>query len=73
MSQATPALNVPSVGFMRLSQVLKIIPVGKTLWYAGVKEGRFPQPVKLGPRTAAYRVQDITALIERLGQNERVA
>lgn len=73
MSQTPPALNVPSVGFMRLSQVLKIIPVGKTLWYAGVKEGRFPQPVKLGPRTAAYRVQDITALIERLGQNERVA
>lgn len=73
MSKTTPALNVPSVGFMRLSQVLKIIPVGKTLWYAGVKEGRFPQPVKLGPRTAAYRVQDITALIERLGQNERVA
>lgn len=33
MSQTPPALNVPSVGFMRLSQVLKIIPVGKTLWY----------------------------------------
>ena len=61
---------IPAVGFMRLSQVLKIIPIAKTAWYAGLKEGRFPQPIKLGPRARAYRVEDITALIERLGQKQ---
>lgn len=65
MNQNTPTL--PATGFLRLHQVLKFIPVGKTAWYAGIKAGRFPEPVSLGPRTAAYRVEDIRTLIERLG------
>lgn len=63
--QVTSAL--PVTGFLRLAQVLKFVPVGKTAWYAGVKDGRFPKPVNLGPRTAAYRAEDIRALIENLG------
>ena len=63
--QVTPAL--PATGFMRLSQVLQFVPICKTKWYQGVKEGRYPRPVSLGPRTSAYRVEDIRALIERLG------
>lgn len=59
--------TVTSTGFLRLSQVLQLIPIGKTAWYAGVKEGRFPAPVRLGPRTVAYRMEDIRALIEELG------
>lgn len=54
-------------GFMRLPQVLQLIPVSRTAWFLGVKEGRFPKPVNLGPRTAAYRTEDILDLIERLG------
>lgn len=69
--QSPPA--VPTAGFLRLKQVLQLIPIGKTQWYAGLKEGRFPQPIKLGPRTSAYRAEDISALIERLGQSGRVA
>lgn len=56
---------LPSVGFLRLSQVLTLFPVSKSAWYAGMSEGRYPRPVQLGPRTAAYRVEDIAALIER--------
>ena len=70
MLQPSNIPTIPTVGFIRLSQVLKLIPIAKTAWYAGVKEGRFPQPVKLGPRARAYRVEDITALIERLGQKQ---
>jgi hypothetical protein len=40
-------------------------PVGRSSWWAGIKSGRFPKPVKLGPRTTAWRVEDIRALIER--------
>jgi len=50
---------------MRLPQVLALFPVGKSTWWAGVKEGRFPKPVKLGPRTTAWRVEDIRALIAK--------
>jgi predicted DNA-binding transcriptional regulator AlpA len=53
-----------NLGFMRLPQVLAVYPVGKSTWWAGVKAGRFPKPVKLGPRTTAWRLEDIRALIE---------
>ena len=62
----TPA--IPSVGFLRLNQVLQIIPVQKTAWYSGLKDGRFPKPIPLGKRAKAYRVEDIRDLIQRLGQ-----
>lgn len=55
---------LPETGFVRLPTVLKIIPVSKSTWWAGVKEGRFPKPVKLGPKTTAWRVEDIRLLIE---------
>jgi predicted DNA-binding transcriptional regulator AlpA len=59
--------TLPATGFVRLKQVLRVFPVGKTKWYAGVKSGEYPRPVALGLRTSAYRVEDIRALIERLG------
>lgn len=65
MSQQVSLL--PTTGFIRLAQVLTLIPVSKSAWYAGVAEGRYPRPVQLGPRTAAYRAEDIVALIESLG------
>ena len=65
--------NLPQTGFIRLQQIVgdrkqgitAIIPVGKSTWWAGVRSGRYPKPVKLGPRTTAWRVEDIRALIER--------
>lgn len=32
--------NLPPVGYMRLHQVLKLIPVSKSTWWAGCKSGR---------------------------------
>ena len=55
-------------GFVRLTSILAPqgpIPVGRSTWWAGVKTGRFPKPVKLGPRTTAWKVEDIRKLIER--------
>lgn len=52
--------------FPRLPQVLELIPISKSAWWQGCKDGRFPKPVKLGPRTSAWRSSDIAALVERL-------
>jgi len=49
---------------LRLKQVLELIPVAPSTWWLGVKEGRFPQPVKLGPRTTAWRESEIRKLLE---------
>lgn len=63
--------SLPETGFVRLAAILAPrgpIPVSKSTWWQGIKDGRFPKPVKLGPKTTAWRVEDIRALIARLGQ-----
>lgn len=65
--------NFPETGFVRLSQILAPtgpIPVSKSSWWLGVKDGRFPQPLKLGPRTTVWRVEDIRALFENGIENQ---
>jgi prophage regulatory protein len=62
---------LPDTGFVRLSSIiapLGPIPVSKSTWWQGVKDGRFPKPVKLGVKTTAWRVEDIRDLIERLAR-----
>ena len=62
--------DVPANGFMRLSAILRIIPIGKSTWWANVKSGRFPRAVKLGPRTTAWRCEDIRELILQFSSGE---
>lgn len=56
---------------LRLPQVLSIIPIPKSSWWRGVKEGRYPRGIKLGERTTAWRASEIDALIERLDSESR--
>ena len=61
-------VEVPGLatGLMRLTSIIGPggpIPVSKSTWWAGVRTGRYPKPVKLGPRITAWRMEDIRALI----------
>jgi prophage regulatory protein len=58
----------PDVALLRLPQVLALIPISKTTWWVGVREGRFPKPVRLGPRSVAWRSTDIATLIESFNE-----
>ena len=58
---------LPETGFVRLPDVLKVFPVSKSTWWAGVKDGRYPKPIKLGAKMTAWRVEDIRALIASYG------
>lgn len=51
---------------LRLPQVLDLFPVSRSTWYAGVTAGKYPKPIKLGPRTVAWRAGDIFKLIEAM-------
>lgn len=46
-------------------EIVPIIPISKSTWWKGIREGRFPSPVKLGSRTICWRVEDIRRLLER--------
>ncbi len=61
-------IGIPETGFVRLSQVLSVIPIGKTCWWEGVKSGRFPKPIKLTERCTAWRAEDIHELIKALSE-----
>ena len=72
--------TLPEFGFVRVKQIIgdpkahppipAVIPVGRSTWWAGVKSGRYPQSIKLGPRTTAWRVEDIRRLIDEAGRNQ---
>lgn len=55
---------LPREGFVRLPTILAVYPVGKSSWWEGVKSGKYPKPVKLGPNTTAWRAEQIRQLIE---------
>jgi len=71
--------SLPETGYLRLFQIIgnkeadppipAIIPVSKSTWWAGVKTGRYPQPVKLSERCTAWRIEDILALIEETSRD----
>ena len=66
---------LPETGFVRLASILAPrgpIPVSKSTWWAGVKSGRFPKPVKLSIRCTAWRAEDIHELIQRLGEQAQI-
>ena len=55
---------------LRINQVLALVPVGRSSWWEGCRTGRYPKPIKLGPRTTVWRAEDIAAFIENLGTQE---
>lgn len=64
MKKTGSAMSLPTAGFIRLPQVLAVIPMSKSAIYQAIREGRFPAPIKLGPRTAAWSVDAIREWIE---------
>jgi prophage regulatory protein len=73
--------KLPETGFIRLRQIIgdlkvnpptpPIIPVCASSWWEGVHKNIYPSPVKLGPNTTAWRVEDILELIERVNDAGR--
>lgn len=65
--------SLPCTGYLRLFQIIgnpkanppipPLIPVSKSTWWEGVRTGRYPKAIKLGPRITAWRVEDIQRLI----------
>ena len=62
------AESFPKTGLVRLSQIISPygpIPVSKSTWWAGIKDGRFPKGQKLGVGITVWRAEDIRAMYEQ--------
>jgi len=65
--------NQIGYGFLRLKHVLRLIPVCKSTWWAGVNSGRFPAPVRVtGLKATFWRKRDILELLRRLDAGEEI-
>ena len=62
---------LPAEGFARLPQILGVLGVSRTTFWRGIRAGKFPKPVKLGPRTTVWRVEEIRELIEKISEAGR--
>jgi predicted DNA-binding transcriptional regulator AlpA len=64
-----------ALGYLRIWQIVgdkkrgiePILPIGRSTFLAGVKSGKYPQPVKLSERTTAWRKADILTLLDSMG------
>lgn len=59
---------MPRTGLVRLKQILAPdgpIPVCASTWWAGVRSGRFPKPIKLGKRVTAWKAEEVWAVVEK--------
>jgi prophage regulatory protein len=69
--------NTADFRFLRLRQIIgdpraippiqPLIPVSKSTWWQGVKEGRFPEPIKLSARITVWRASEIHGWISQAG------
>lgn len=59
--------KLPETGFVRFSVIRQLIPLSRSTFWKGVREGRFPRPVKVGA-ASLWRVEDVRACIETLGR-----
>lgn len=70
----TKAYNTPNDPLLRISSVIAPggpLPISRSSFYQGIREGRYPAPLKLGPRTSVWRQSDIDKLVESLAQVDR--
>ena len=58
--------TIPDAGYMRLPQILRFIPIGRSTFWKWVKDGKAPKGIKLGPKTTVWKAEDIRELIAEL-------
>ena len=69
----TAAAEFPATGLVRLKSIIGPggpIPISTSSWWAGVRSGRYPPAIKLGPRTSAWKARDIINLIEKIERGD---
>ena len=67
-------MNQNTEHFLRIRQIIgdananppiaPIIPISRSAWWSGCKSGKYPRPIKLGPRTTVWHASDVYKLVE---------
>lgn len=69
IAQKNKTNGFPSVGYVRLKQIVGPagpLPISRSGFWAGVKNGKFPKPLKISPRVTVWKAEDIHALLAEI-------
>lgn len=58
--------------FLRLKQVLEIFPVSSSTWWAGVKDKKFPQPIRICSRITVWKASEIFQMIKEMSNDQDI-
>lgn len=72
MSTNKPTTKPTRDILLRLQEVLQRLPVSRASLYAGMRTGLYPQPVRVGKRTVAWKESDIDACIASMNRGSAV-
>lgn len=59
--------TIPDIGFIRQSALLPLLGFSATTLWRRVKQGTFPQPIKLSVNVTAWRVEEVREWISSQG------
>jgi len=60
-------MQTPQTKFLRTKQIIPaILPISRSAWFLGIREGRYPQGIKLSPRTTVWDAEVIQALCDEV-------
>lgn len=51
--------QLPDSAMLAISEVLALLRISRSTWYAGIKTGRYPASVPIGPSSPRWRLGDI--------------
>lgn len=57
-----------ALGFYRLREVLEVLPISASSFWAGVAKGFYPKPRKIGPKCTAWLKRDVHLLCMMLNE-----
>lgn len=69
VERSQASTKFPETGLVRLKQILAPrgpLPISRSGFWAGVKNGKFPKPRKISPRVTVWRAEDIHALLAEI-------
>jgi predicted DNA-binding transcriptional regulator AlpA len=69
LDESIVARTFPQTGFVRLNQIVGPngpLPISKSGFWAGVKNGKFPKPLKISPRVTVWKAEDIHELLREI-------
>jgi len=60
-----PAFDLSQPGRLRAAQIMQILSIGRTAFYAGVKSGKYPPADGTDGKIVFWRTETIRALLEK--------